>query len=452
VPKKISTKFSFNAVVYAVAGLFLINMLAITGGSVFYFLAVDNLSREALEQRMSIAIDVEKKRLQEILVEYTYWDQGYVNSIQSEDKEWVEDNYGEYLLETYGYTFVLIIEDKDKIRFSSTANDSPDIKKSSIFEYGIDRLMSKSRNISSVTKDISSFICIKGKLYMVAVGPFVDENTEKPRPDNSYVVFAKIIDNKYLDSISRLYQLPTLKLSSNSSHEELSVLLLDDPDCLDFRLSCDPPAANWAILSILIPVITLLGASTFGLTLFLLNRYNQFRSIYENDLYDLATRDSLTGVYNRREFMDLGERLFNQRDEKDQHFSVLILDIDHFKSINDQHGHIIGDINLQVFAKILNRCVRTSDIIGRIGGEEFAAILVGVDPEEAYAIAERIRSQVEEVSKTGREGVVPMTVSIGVENVHRKGIRFKEALKNADRLMYRAKSTGKNKVVITEEG
>jgi len=105
-----------------------------------------------------------------------------------------------------------------------------------------------------------------------------------------------------------------------------------------------------------------------------------------------------------------------------------------------------------VFAKILNRCVRTSDIIGRIGGEEFAAILVGVDPEEAYAIAERIRSQVEEVSKTGREGVVPMTVSIGVENVHRKGIRFKEALKNADRLMYRAKSTGKNKVVITEEG
>ncbi len=366
-------------------------------------------------------MDVEMQRLQEILVEYSYWDQGYEKAVLSTDQKWVESNYGEYLVETYGFAFALIMQNNDKILFSTSADNSPTITKSTLIESGIDKLMSQSRNVLSIAKDIGGYVCIKGEPYMVAVGPFIDENTGKPRPDNSYVLFGKKVEENYLDSISRLYHLPSLDVSSNPSSQKLSIIILDHPDCPEVRLVCDPPDANWAILSILLPIITLLGACTFGLSWFLLNRHNHFRSMYEANLYEMAVRDSLTGAYTRREFMNLGKEAFRQQGQNDRHLSVLMLDLDHFKSINDQYGHSTGDSNLKVFVKILNSCVRGRDIIGRLGGEEFAAILVETDAGEAYKIAERVRVQTEKVTGKGRDGIVPMTVSIGVVNVE-KGV------------------------------
>jgi diguanylate cyclase (GGDEF)-like protein len=171
--------------------------------------------------------------------------------------------------------------------------------------------------------------------------------------------------------------------------------------------------------------------------------------MYEASLYEIAARDSLTGAYTRREFMSLGTEAFSELGNSYRDISVLMLDIDHFKEINDQYGHSTGDKNLQAFVKILSHSLRVRDIIGRLGGEEFAIILVETDEATAFDIAERIRAQVEEVSKTGRDGVVPMTVSIGVEHV-KQGFDLEAVLNRVDKMLYEAKSTGRNKVMGAE--
>ncbi len=170
------------------------------------------------------------------------------------------------------------------------------------------------------------------------------------------------------------------------------------------------------------------------------------RTLYEKQLHEIAARDSLTGAYTRREFMSQGEGAFSEIGQGYSHISVLMLDIDHFKSINDKYGHSMGDKNLQMFVKTVNSCLRTNDIVGRLGGEEFAVILIDSDITQALTIAERIRAQIEKLSSTKRGGIEPMTVSIGVEQAE-NNVSLEDLLKKADELLYKAKSSGRNQVV-----
>jgi len=123
-----------------------------------------------------------------------------------------------------------------------------------------------------------------------------------------------------------------------------------------------------------------------------------------------------------------------------------MLDIDHFKKINDTYGHTCGDQALQFFAKVCKSAVRKPDIIGRIGGEEFAVILLEAGREEAVGVAERIRVELSKASLSSRSCPVKMTVSIGVLQVEANQT-LETALGKADKLMYEAKKQGRNRVV-----
>lgn len=177
-------------------------------------------------------------------------------------------------------------------------------------------------------------------------------------------------------------------------------------------------------------------------------------------LTKLVYHDDLTGLFNRRGFFEEGERAFHlvsfgttsleRRTGFQIPYSVIFLDIDNFKKLNDTHGHAAGDAALRIVADILRNKLRTGDLFARIGGEEFVAAIIGADSRRAAVAAEKLRSSLEQ-TKFEFEGVnIPLTASFGVaEYTVEKTLQ--ELIEKADRAMYQAKQAGKNRVVASSE-
>lgn len=167
------------------------------------------------------------------------------------------------------------------------------------------------------------------------------------------------------------------------------------------------------------------------------------------DLRRMATEDPMTGTMNRRAFFPLLESLFEQARRHGTPLTVLMADIDRFKSINDIYGHAAGDRVIQGFASILKRCVRQNDIICRYGGEEFCIALPGADADLAAAIAERLRAAAAaELGGCIALGDAPMvTASFGIAQMTESAPHAPHLVDQADQGLYRAKRTGRNRVV-----
>ncbi len=163
-----------------------------------------------------------------------------------------------------------------------------------------------------------------------------------------------------------------------------------------------------------------------------------------NTLAELTIRDGLTGVYNRRFLTGFLQQELDTAAQTGQSIYVLMLDVDHFKRINDNYGHGFGDHVLSSCAQAVQGILRKCDVIARYGGEEFVIILLPQIPAKADAIAERIRQAVAAL-RFGHG--VTVTVSIGVEK-SRPGDTSEELLNRADRCMYQAKQNGRNQVVV----
>ena len=161
-----------------------------------------------------------------------------------------------------------------------------------------------------------------------------------------------------------------------------------------------------------------------------------------------AMVDPLTGIANRRSFLNDGNELAKRHAANPRPSAVLLLDLDHFKSINDRFGHAIGDRVLQVFADTARANVRSADLIGRLGGEEFAAVLYDVSREKAVALAERVRSAFAEAATEVDGRPVSATVSIGMVVNEDQPLDVPALLGQADEALYYAKERGRNRVEI----
>ena len=158
----------------------------------------------------------------------------------------------------------------------------------------------------------------------------------------------------------------------------------------------------------------------------------------------MALTDSLTGVYNRGKIETSAKNAVKEWGEKKEPLALLMIDIDYFKSVNDEHGHAVGDKTLKQFAHILTDCFKEENAdIGRWGGEEFVVVLYGKALEEAAAMAEKFRAAVETVSMPSGKSI---TCSVGVAEV-RDGDSFEGVFERMDKALYAAKSAGRNKVV-----
>jgi len=162
----------------------------------------------------------------------------------------------------------------------------------------------------------------------------------------------------------------------------------------------------------------------------------------------LANIDPLTGLYNRRYFFNEGEKEFLNSLNNGKPVSVLMMDIDHFKQINDTFGHAVGDIVIKRISSIIIRNVRGGDIAGRYGGEEFIVILPGTDSSGAEFLAEKIRTIIEnETIRSEDYGDIGFTISIGVASSNNMSVPFEDILHMADMMLYKAKQDGRNRVV-----
>ncbi|MDX1636130.1 MAG: GGDEF domain-containing protein [Marinobacter sp.] len=166
----------------------------------------------------------------------------------------------------------------------------------------------------------------------------------------------------------------------------------------------------------------------------------------EQRLRRLADYDELTGVYNRRAFLKRAAVLFEQARIGKAPFTVLMIDLDHFKQINDTWGHGVGDRVLQVVGRLLSRELREEDIVGRMGGEELAVALLGVSEDQAQAVTQRLRACIEQEGSVV-DGV-PVALSASIGGVHRspRHDRLSSMLADADSALYAAKGQGRNQV------
>lgn len=172
------------------------------------------------------------------------------------------------------------------------------------------------------------------------------------------------------------------------------------------------------------------------------------RKIMERELQRLATTDPLTEIANRRSFLEQAEQIFKTSQRYQTSFTMLMLDLDLFKAINDKYGHLGGDKVLARFAHTVGLELRDSDVFGRLGGEEFCVLLQQAHRDEALNVAERIRQCIQDLSfKDPAGNTFTLTVSIGVTNNFESDERLANLLERADKALYQAKQTGRNKVV-----
>ncbi|GMQ60154.1 hypothetical protein AN1V17_45540 [Vallitalea sediminicola] len=175
------------------------------------------------------------------------------------------------------------------------------------------------------------------------------------------------------------------------------------------------------------------------------------RKELQDSLYKMATTDYLTGSYNRQHFLKTAEGFIAYARLTKDVVSLLMLDIDYFKKVNDTYGHSIGDEVLQELVKTCTSLLGEKDLFGRIGGEEFAIILTGYNREDAFTIAENIRKNVENLTLKIGGYTIKITISIGMSifsNTTCDSDCIRNLLNNADKALYQAKNSGRNRTVI----
>jgi len=172
---------------------------------------------------------------------------------------------------------------------------------------------------------------------------------------------------------------------------------------------------------------------------------------YHAEVHQRTILDTLTGLHNRRYFLDMLDREIARFDRHSRAFSVAILDIDHFKPINDALGHIGGDDILRDLGRLLRQRVRRNDIAARIGGEEFALLLPETPLEQGAELAEHLRRAVAEHPFRGEDKPVAMTVSAGVAEWVKAMHSASDILRAADRALYEAKGAGRNRVKVSRQ-
>ncbi|MEM6533667.1 MAG: GGDEF domain-containing protein [Myxococcota bacterium] len=187
-----------------------------------------------------------------------------------------------------------------------------------------------------------------------------------------------------------------------------------------------------------------------GQTIFKYISGSNIESKYHEEIYRLTTIDGLTQAYNKRYFLEALERELNRALRYQRTLSLAMFDIDHFKKINDTHGHLAGDYVLRELANIVSHNIRREDIFARYGGEEFSLILPEVDGEDASRVCEKLRRLIEEFDFRFAEKRIAVTSSFGIRATVKgeTDVEVSEFIHDADERLYEAKTSGRNRVIV----
>lgn len=187
-----------------------------------------------------------------------------------------------------------------------------------------------------------------------------------------------------------------------------------------------------------------------GDTVFRVSYNDEIEEEYHSKLFSFAAIDALTGLYNRRYILNELENQSKIARRNKRVFSLIVIDIDNFKKINDDHGHLAGDEYLKKMALVVNRCLREQDICGRYGGEEFLIILPETRLDGAFKLANRIREQIEETEIIQTGSFIKATISAGISQFGLHAYDSQSLFEKADMALQKAKNTGKNRVTVAD--
>lgn len=209
----------------------------------------------------------------------------------------------------------------------------------------------------------------------------------------------------------------------------------------------DQHIALFILTIIYIPVTILLSKAMYDSRVNSIKVQNELEKNVEA-FHKLSIIDNLTNIYNRRYFFDMSENLISIAKREQKKVSLIMLDIDYFKKINDTYGHQIGDFILIQLVKEIKSALRESDIFARIGGEEFTILLSDTSLEGASIIAEKIRLIIEEKTFEYNNTSINITISIGISELNKENISIADLYKESDKKLYEAKRSGRNRVVL----
>lgn len=278
-------------------------------------------------------------------------------------------------------------------------------------------------NMSSMTLTADAILAFDDGDYLDAVNTLL-KIIDEERENNKTIINNKVIDAA-LEHNARLVEFENVLLANKLELKELSL-----------KAATDKERISELKLSIYFLVAVVLLAAI----IFLLHSRKVFKG--------RAQTDYLTGIANRGYTFVAGDRILEKAIKKQQLVSVIIFDIDNFKSINDHYGHHIGDLTIQATTKRIQRWLKEQDLLGRIGGEEFLIILPDTSGEEAAAISERIRKAVASQPFQFDGIKLELTISLGIAVLHEQATTLSELVIEADQALYKAKFSGKNKVYL----
>lgn len=278
-------------------------------------------------------------------------------------------------------------------------------------------------NMGSMLLTADAIIAFDNKNYLLAVNTLLKVIDEE-REHNKNIIDNEVIDSA-LDHNSKLADFENERLANKLAINELNLKAVIDKERI-----------NELKMSIVVLVAAVLLAAVF----FLMHSRKVFKH--------RAQIDFLTGIANRGYTFKTGEKMIERSIKKQQSASVIIFDIDNFKSINDRFGHHVGDLAIQAVTKRAERWLKKHDLVGRIGGEEFIIVLSNTSEEEAFSISERIRSAIASQLFEFDDVSIEMTISLGIAVLNEQATSLTALLKEADKALYKAKFSGKNKVYL----
>lgn len=440
----------FNSALPALLGILVLSAVSVASVLLFATNEIDRVARQEKHDRVEVALQIEAQRLLDLVVDYTYWDLAYSNLIATPDPAWADDNIGSYMAETLSISLSLAANSKDQVTIAFLDGTKEEFAVEALRDNGLARVVARARGEKEATDAFSCYTPFQGKPFLIGVNTFAPEDDSSPMVDGSFLVLGRRIDSAFITRLSKLYRISGLRLTDDPVVDERLLLpIVWSQHDAPLRLTWEDPAPAARIGRQV--YLLLLGIAVVMLLLIVSVFQSEHRKRRQHleALAELALHDPLTGASNRIDFVEKAEREIARSARHGHSLTLLLLDIDHFKEVNDSWGHKAGDAALIHLVQIISGILRQFDLLVRLGGEEFAVLLPESSLTQGLDIAERIRKRVETMTVSPIPQQYPITVSIGVAELV-QGETLESLLARADQALYQAKVAGRNRCIAAE--
>ena len=448
-PAKLERHPSSRRIVLSLVLLLAVALFS-TFGIIFYSVKqVNEESRITSEGYVAAIIEDKLKQHEALTKDYAYWDDTIKHAYLSTNREWINENLGEYLTESFNITDLFIINSQNEAVLSIKDGQFDKSSYSTINQGTLTELIGKARQSGPVPVPVSGIIMINGTPAIVALSILASDDLSPfpaPRP---LLLKAIRLSPDYLHTLSKQYRLRDLKFSP-VIQDDIAVGSVDIKDPLKNILGtlswqADKPG-DLVLTKIQLPLFLLL--IVIVIIVFFIIKMSRLTArnleqAYEDLTYN-ANHDELTGLANRRLFNELLKLTI--RSVKRDHISstMLYIDLDNFKDVNDTLGHTAGDKLLIIVAERLQSSVRESDTIARIGGDEFMILLQNTNGHEHIkATVEKIMAHLSQPVMIS-DVELQISASIGVTVIPSDGVDPDVLMTKADLALYSSKDLGRN--------